>query len=433
MVSRVLQIALSPTTFVRRGSWPLRSGPHTPRRKPWCDGHVAADSVGLPSSWTEHQQNDKYTVIPQLDQGRTPMDWRICLDLGGWRLCPGFVSRFSVVSVPSDEWGQDVPPMRVHDLACTTPRGRNLRVLCAMRATIRARRDLVGTLLIVASCVQLGSIVIIAKLLTETALPVPNLLAIRFVGAALLMAVLLSVRGEPLQAARGERWALLGIGAAFYGMSALSYYMALRYGQTSALALIVYSYPIFVVFGSVILGQGLPSPLMAAATLLGLSGVALIVWAPGGLSVQPPGIVLAVVAALAYAAYLLGWDRLAGRTNSVTASLWTSGSAGVCLLVFSMVTGGVQVPDGQQAVMLLAISVLTVGAFYGLFRGIRLLGSVKVAAIGTVEPLSTAGLALVILHDQPTLGFAFGAPLIVIAAVTASLATTRQRGPSERH
>ena len=41
------------------------------------------------------------------------------------------------------------------------------------------------------------------------------------------------------------------------------------------------------------------------------------------------------------------------------------------------------------------------------------------------EPLSTAALAVVILHDRPGLGFAIGAPLIVAAVVTASLAKGR--------
>jgi drug/metabolite transporter (DMT)-like permease len=42
-----------------------------------------------------------------------------------------------------------------------------------------------------------------------------------------------------------------------------------------------------------------------------------------------------------------------------------------------------------------------------------------------VEPLSTAALAVVILHDRPGLGFDIGAPLIVAAVVTASLAKGR--------
>jgi len=41
------------------------------------------------------------------------------------------------------------------------------------------------------------------------------------------------------------------------------------------------------------------------------------------------------------------------------------------------------------------------------------------------EPLSTAALAVVVLHDRPGLGFAIGAPLIVAAVVTASLAKGR--------
>ena len=60
-----------------------------------------------------------------------------------------------------------------------------------------------------------------------------------------------------------------------------------------------------------------------------------------------------------------------------------------------------------------------------MFLGLRRLGSVKVSALGTPEPLSTAALAIVIVHDRPGLGFAIGAPLIVAAVVTPSLAKGR--------
>lgn len=283
---------------------------------------------------------------------------------------------------------------------------------------------------------QLGAIVIIAKLLTDASLPVPFLLAFRFLVAALVMAVLLSWRQEPLLAARRERIALIGIGTLGYGLAALLFFLSLRYGPTSTLALIVYSYPIFVVIGSVLLGQGLPTRLVVTAIIVGFCGVAFIVWTPGGgASVRPLGVLLALLGAIAYAGYLTGGGRLVHRTGYMTASLWTSGSAGVALVVFTLATGAERMPSGSQWAMLFGISLLTASAFYCLFRGLRRLGSVKVSALGTIEPLSTAALAIIILHDHPSLGFAVGTPLIVAGAVTASFARARphrQKAPPQR-
>jgi DME family drug/metabolite transporter len=282
-----------------------------------------------------------------------------------------------------------------------------------------------GTALVVAASVQLGAIVIIAKLLTQTGLPVPFLVAFRFVLAALFIAALLSWRREPTRVAPGERTALIGMGALGYGLAALLFFFSLSFGPTSTLAFIVYSYPIFVVAGSLFLRQGLPAPLVVAAIVVGLCGVALIVWTPSGVSVRPLGVLLALLAAMAYAGYFINAERLVHRTGSMTASLWTSASAGVALGIFTFSTGVARMPHGSQWTMLLGLSLLTVGAFYCLFRGLRRLGSVKVAALGTVEPLSTAALAVVILHDRLGLGFAIGAPLIVAAVVTATLAKAR--------
>jgi drug/metabolite transporter (DMT)-like permease len=254
---------------------------------------------------------------------------------------------------------------------------------------------------------------------------VPLLLAFRFVLAALVIAVLLACRQEPLLAAHGERIALIGIGTLGYGLAALLFFLSLSYGPTSTLALIVYSYPIFVVFGSVLLGQGLPAQLAVTAIVVGFCGVAFIVWTPGGVSVRPLGSLLALLAAIAYAGYLTGGGRLVHRTGYMTASLWTSGSAGVALVLFTFSTGAARMPNGSQWAMLFGISLLTASAFYCLFRGLRRLGSVKVSALGTIEPLSTAALAIIILHDHPSLGFAIGAPLIVTGAVTASFARAR--------
>jgi drug/metabolite transporter (DMT)-like permease len=294
--------------------------------------------------------------------------------------------------------------------------------------------DAFGTVLIAAASVQLGAIVIIAKLLTETALPVPFLLAFRFVAAALVMAALLSWRQEPLLAAHGERIALIGIGALGYGLASLLFFLSLSYGPTSTLALIVYSYPIFVVFGSVLLGQGLPARLAVTAIVVGFCGVAFMVWTPGGVSPRPLGVVLALLAAMAYAGYLTGGGRLVHRTGYMTASLWTSGAAGVALVAFTLSTGTARMPDGNQWAMLVGLSLLTASAFYCLFRGLRRLGSVKVSALGTVEPLSTAALAIIILHDRPSLGFVIGTPLIVTGAIAASFARARphlQKAPPQ--
>jgi len=289
--------------------------------------------------------------------------------------------------------------------------------------------DLVGSGLIVLASTQLATIIILGKFLTAS-LPVSFILAFRFLLGGALLAALLVLMREPLEAPRGERGALLVLGAGFYGMGAVSYYAALGHGQTSALALIAYSYPVFVVLGSMALREGIPAPLVGFSVLLAITGVGLIAWTPGKLSVEPIGALLALASGLAYAGYLVGSGRFVHRTRPMTSALWASTSAGVLLLGVTLVTTRLRMPVGSEWAMLLGLTLLSCGAFYCLFRGIARIGSVKSSVLATAEPLSTAILAIVILHDRPTIAFALGAPLIFAAAVIAAI--SRPRPQTER-
>lgn len=285
--------------------------------------------------------------------------------------------------------------------------------------------DLIGPGLIILASLQLAIIIILAKFLTASMLPVSFILAFRFLLGGALLAALLFLMREPLGAPRGERSTLLILGAGFYGMAAVCYYAALGHGQTSALALIAYSYPVFVVLGTIAFREGLPPPLVGVSVFLAISGVALIAWTPGKLSVEPIGALLALVSGLAYAGYLVGSGHFIHRTKPTTAALWASTSAGVLLLGLTLVTYRLRMPVGSQWAMLLGLTLLSCGAFYCLFRGIARIGSVKSSVLGTAEPLSTATLAILILHDRPNIAFALGAPLILAAAVIAALARLR--------
>lgn len=177
--------------------------------------------------------------------------------------------------------------------------------------------------------------------------------------------------------------------------------------------------------GSLLLKQGYPAGLLVAAVAVGICGVALIVWTPGGAELRPLGVLLALLAAVAYAGYFTAGDHLIHRTGPMTASLWTSATAGTCLAIFTITTGAERMPHWNQWAMLFGLGLLTAGAFYCLFRGLRRLGAVKVSALGTIEPLTTTALAILILGDRPGVGFAIGTPLIVGGAIIASLARAR--------
>jgi drug/metabolite transporter (DMT)-like permease len=71
---------------------------------------------------------------------------------------------------------------------------------------------------------------------------------------------------------------------------------------------------------------------------------------------------------------------------------------------------------------MMGMGLLTAGAFVCLFIGLKRLGPVRTSIVAAAEPLATTLLAWGILHEAIHPAMALGGVLILIAAITATLA-----------
>ncbi len=285
------------------------------------------------------------------------------------------------------------------------------------------RGELVGSLSSVAMAVLFAVVVIFGKQVDAGRLPFV-MLAIRFGGqSVLLFAVLVLIR-RPMLPAKGERLALAIAGSIGYGSEAAFYFTALNHGNAAAVTLLFYTYPVWVMLVTIGLDRKAPPRALFLALALALGGSALVVLGGGKTQVETIGIVLALCTSLAYTSYLVGTDRNVKRTDPLTAAAWLGAGAATSNVVYALAFHAVAFPAASSWWRLVGMVVFSAGAFVAMLAGLQLVGAVRNAIIGVMEPLTVAVLAFFFLSQPITASVAIGGALILGGAVLAMLIRT---------
>jgi drug/metabolite transporter (DMT)-like permease len=234
------------------------------------------------------------------------------------------------------------------------------------------REELLGGALIGGSALCFGTVVLLGTFLTRDDFPVGVFLAIRFLVAAVVLAVILLATRRPLMAAPGEGVPLLALGVFGYAIESGLFFAAVEHGSAPAATFLFFTYPVWVSLIWVVIRRRLPERLVMASLAAAVAGGAIVILGSGGVDISTEGILLALASSLAFSLYLIGADRVLRRTDSLTAAMWVAAAAGAALAAFSVATGAWRWPSGpEQWSAAVGSSVLTAGAFFGLFAGLR--------------------------------------------------------------
>lgn len=291
------------------------------------------------------------------------------------------------------------------------------------RGTQPGARDLIGGVVVGTAAALFGSIVILGKLAADRGMPLASLLALRFAVAATVLGIVLAVAGRPLRPAPGEGPRLVVLGALGYAVESGLFFMALGRGGAAAVTLLFFTYPVWVAVLSAVLGKGLPGWLVGSALVAAVAGAGLVVTASGDLTITAAAIGFALAAAVTASLWLIGTEAWVRRTPSLVSAMWFSGTAAAALGGVALASGTGRVPaSGTEWALVTGMGVLTAGAFFLLFAGLRRIGAVRSSIISAFEPVATALLAVLILREPLSAGMLSGGLLIVAGAVAASLA-----------
>lgn len=289
------------------------------------------------------------------------------------------------------------------------------------------RSDALGAMFVASAALLFGGVVVLGKVVGDE-LPVASLLSIRFGAAAVVLAGILAVGRRSLRPAKGEWLRLLVLGGVGYALESALFFLALERGTAATVTLLFYTYPVMVAVLSVVLGRGLPGWLVAGSLVAALAGTALVVTSSGGLDITTAGLTFALGSAVTFSFYLLGAEASLQRTSSLVAAMWVSLTAAASLGAVSAASATGRLPaGGGQWVPVVAMGLLTAGAFFLLFLGLRRVGAVRTSIIASLEPVAAAMLARVFIDEPLRLGVVAGGTLILAAAVASSLARGLRR------
>lgn len=281
---------------------------------------------------------------------------------------------------------------------------------------------MVGGLIVGGAAGLFGAVVVLGRSLARE-IPVSSLLAVRFGAAALVLVVILAVTRQGLRPASGETLRLVLLGAVGYAGESALFFLALERGTAATVTLLFYTYPVWVALLAAVLGMGRPGLLLGGALVAAVGGAGMVVAASGGLDVTTPGIVFSLASAVAIAVYLVAFEALVRATPPLVAALWVAAGASAAQALVALVGGTGHLPDEPtEWLTVLAMGVLTAGAFGGLFLGVQRLGALRTAIVSSLEPVFAAVLALLFLAEFLRPGVVVGGLLILGAAVAATLA-----------
>ena len=280
-------------------------------------------------------------------------------------------------------------------------------------------QKLSGILLVAVSAAAFGLIPVFAKTAYAAGTSTYTLLFLRFLVGTAFMFLLMRLRRLPRPSGR-EIVCFLLLGAVLYVGQSLTYFTALNYASASVVSLLLYTYPALVMLGSAVLFHERITMQKLAALFLALIGAFVIIGTE--FRASPVGIVLSILCAVFYTAYILASSRIVKDGMGIQSSAYI-------MLGAAAVYGGINLClgfrppaelPGVVSVVLLAL-VSTVLAMWTFFTGMARTGPTAAALVSTLEPVVTDFSSVIILSEKLTVHVVIGGCLVLAALIVTSL------------
>lgn len=291
----------------------------------------------------------------------------------------------------------------------------------ATAATPTRAESLRASLLIAMAACGFGAIAIVVTFATRAGAPLLAILTWRYALAAILLGGAAWAAGVRRPSPAALRIFL--IAGLFQALIAVVSLSALKYIPAATLSFLFYTYPAWVAVIARVRHSEPLTPPRLLALVLALGGIVVMVGTAGGLTLQPIGIVLALVSAFVYATYIPMIAALQKNVRESETAMHVSAGAALFLAAAALSRGELTVDLHRTAwiSILTLAAVSTAGAFLLFLRGLRILGAVRTAIISTIEPFFTALLGALLLAQPLTRTTLIGGALIATAVVLLQL------------
>ncbi len=273
---------------------------------------------------------------------------------------------------------------------------------------------------------------IFGKLAYEDGVSTLTLLFVRFALATLIFGVLLAARPATARSLRGAGTRTLaiglGLGAIGYATQAGLFFAALQRLDASLLALVLYTFPAWVMLGSFALGREQPTRRRVVALALSSAGLVVLLAGASAGAVDAAGVAMGLGAAVAYTVYILVADRAGLEISPLALTTLVCVGAACTLGLVGVLSGSLDLALSADAWLWLGLIavVSTAVPIVAFFAGLARVGPSTAAILSTFEPVVTVALAYLAFSEVLTGIQLAGAVLVLAAAVL--LATPARRG-----
>jgi len=201
------------------------------------------------------------------------------------------------------------------------------------------------------------------------------------------------------------------------GLGSICYYQGLARIDASLASILNITYLVFVTLLLRVLGQAV-SRLTLFRLMLAFSAVYLLSLTETT-SVDPWGVTLLLIGALAYAIQLVIGQRVLYDIPAPTMTLYSMSAMALVVTIAWLFTGGPEVAslNSKGWYALLAFAGVTALSRLTLFQGVKKLGSVQTATLGVSEVLVTILFAMLFLGESLMAQQWAGAALMIISVV----------------
>jgi drug/metabolite transporter (DMT)-like permease len=287
-------------------------------------------------------------------------------------------------------------------------------------------RSSTGVLFVLVSALSFGFMPIFARLAYSQGVGVGELLFVRFLLAFVIMGAILAISRRLFLPKRRDLLALIGLGALGYFLQSTLYFTSLLYSPVAIVALLLYTYPVFVTVGAFALGwERIPRHLIAVfiIALLGLILVANPFSNPIGL-----GVILAFGSSITYTVYILSGSRVLRKVKGDVAAFYVMAAASASFGLTGMLTGSIHLNWSFEGWFWVAMVTLvcTVIAITTFLIGLSKIGPSRAALISLVEPVTSVLASVWLFGNALSVSQWFGGVLILTATGLTTLYANKE-------
>ena len=292
-------------------------------------------------------------------------------------------------------------------------------------------RQVAGILLALASAVAFAVGPTAAKVAFDYGSNALTVVTLRGVGGAALMAVLIPLAGQRF---------VIGADALLRSLYCGVFYSLVVYGFIASVATLPVAVAVLVFFTHPILiaviahrrgGDRLTGRKLFLACAAAFAGIALVLGPEIG-ALDPIGIALAALAAIAMCGMIFSSARAQERASSIQVNLYATAASSVAFAGVTTALGGWALPSGTVGWLGIAAAGVGIGVgLLTLFAALRRLSAVRATMLTNIEPLLAILFAAVILGERLEPRQWAGVALVVTALVLFEAAGHQRRAHGE--